>query len=790
MQAHVASDEGKAAYTSYQSKQSAYYTGSYSYATMMSQTGSTLFCTINALMGSTCLNGGSGYSYNNLRSQYINVDRDLNNSSNIIGYYDGSSFSGTWDSGTTWNREHTWPQSKFKGTNNSGTSIPIGYDMQSVRPASTSVNSSRSNTAYGEGSSYYDPNEISINNSNYKSSNNGTYRGDCARVILYDYVVYGKWGSCSNSLYKSSCTVDLLTQIGTNSNSVFESLAILLKWHMQDPPSLTEMVRNDGGQDYQGNRNVFIDYPELAINMLKDQTGVTAYTVTYNITETASPAYAYTTPAGFVTYLTNSLGGHPTSVTVTGATYTYDSTLGRLTITNVTGAVTISTTSTPTLSVSSSSITIGPIATSSFTTQTFTVTGANLTGSISITKNSGSSSYITVSPTSITSGYNGTNIITITYNAPASAGTHTATLTISSPGATSVTVNITASCAASYTATWMANGSQFDTSTTASGGRPDVPATNPSNCSSSRVFVGWTESSSVSSEPADLFTTTAPEITTDKTFYAVYADASTSGGGSPTIEYVKVTSEPADWSGNYLVVYEAGGLAFNGLSAKGESDAVTISNNTIAHTTALEKDEVIIASMSGGYSLQMNSSANNNASKYLYGTSGSNAMNFGDAASANTISISSGDVTITSNTSVLRYNTTASSGLMFRYYKSTSTTFPLIQLFKRIETGGSITTYSNYSTYCSSSYTITVNAGAGGTASGGGTYANGSSQIISATPSTCYQFLQWNDGNTDNPRTITVSGDATYTATFEQITYRVTATSDDSSKGTVNVTKP
>lgn len=342
MQAHVASDEGRAAYTSYVSKQSSYYTGNYTFAQMIEQTGNTLFGTINTLMGNTCQNG-SGFSYDKLKNNFVSVDRDLNKSSNIIGYYDGSSMNGTWDSGSTWNREHTWPQSKFKGSNSSGTSLPIGYDMQSVRPASTKVNSSRGNSAYGESSGYYDPNEISINNSAYKSVNNGTYRGDCARVILYDYVVYGKWGSYYNDLYKSTVDADLLTQIGTNSNSVFESLSILLKWHMQDPPSLTEMVRNDGGQDYQGNRNVFIDYPELAINMLKDQSGVTAYNVSYDMASsvTASPAYIYTTPAGFVCYLTNTSGSHPSSVSVSGAASSYEASLGRLTVSNVTKNMTI-----------------------------------------------------------------------------------------------------------------------------------------------------------------------------------------------------------------------------------------------------------------------------------------------------------------------------------------------------------------------------------------------------------------------------------------------------------------
>ena len=65
-------------------------------------------------------------------------------------------------------------------------------------------------------------------------------------------------------------------------------------------------------------------------------------------------------------------------------------------------------------------------------------------------------------------------------------------------------------------------------------------------------------------------------------------------------------------------------------------------------------------------------------------------------------------------------------------------------------------------------YTITVNAAEHGTASGSGTYDYGTSVQISATPDTGYEFTQWNDGNTSNPRTITVTGNATYTAAFEE----------------------
>lgn len=40
--------------------------------------------------------------------------------------------------------------------------------------------------------------------------------------------------------------------------------------------------------------------------------------------------------------------------------------------------------------------------------------------------------------------------------------------------------------------------------------------------------------------------------------------------------------------------------------------------------------------------------------------------------------------------------------------------------------------------------------------------------MLTAIPDTGYKFKQWSDGNTDNPRAITVTGNATYTAEFER----------------------
>lgn len=72
-----------------------------------------------------------------------------------------------------------------------------------------------------------------------------------------------------------------------------------------------------------------------------------------------------------------------------------------------------------------------------------------------------------------------------------------------------------------------------------------------------------------------------------------------------------------------------------------------------------------------------------------------------------------------------------------------------------------------------SQYTITVNATQGGTGSGGGTYYQGEQATLTATANSGYAFAGWqlngSTVSTDNPYTITVNGNATYTAVFEAL---------------------
>ena len=57
-----------------------------------------------------------------------------------------------------------------------------------------------------------------------------------------------------------------------------------------------------------------------------------------------------------------------------------------------------------------------------------------------------------------------------------------------------------------------------------------------------------------------------------------------------------------------------------------------------------------------------------------------------------------------------------------------------------------------------------------GSVSGGGQAVNGGSMTIRAIPNEGYRFLNWQDGNTENPRVVTVTSDITYTAYFESTT--------------------
>ncbi len=92
--------------------------------------------------------------------------------------------------------------------------------------------------------------------------------------------------------------------------------------------------------------------------------------------------------------------------------------------------------------------------------------------------------------------------------------------------------------------------------------------------------------------------------------------------------------------------------------------------------------------------------------------------------------------------------------------------------------------FTNIQSNCS--YTLSANSSDPnlGTVSGEGTYIEGSVATIEVTANVGYAFLEWNDGNTDNPRTVEVISDTTFIATFA-VARTITIESSDSEMGTV-----
>ena len=205
----------------------------------------------------------------------------------------------------------------------------------------------------------------------------------------------------------------------------------------------------------------------------------------------------------------------------------------------------------------------------------------------------------------------------------------------------------------------------------------------PANASNKNII--WTSSDNSVATVSASGLVTAVNLGT-ATITATTADGGFTANCTVTVfqapTYNKVTTEPSDWTGSYLIVYEEGSVAFNGgletLDAASNTISVTIDNGKIEFTneTYAAAFRISAGSASGKYYIK---SASGN---YIGRTANSNGLNVSTSAGAdydNTISISDGNVTITGKGGpVLKYNK-ASDQNRFRYYKSGQQN---IQLYK------------------------------------------------------------------------------------------------------------
>lgn len=189
--------------------------------------------------------------------------RDTANGQRVIScVYSGDQYSFTnfsWYTVGTFSREHTYCHS-WMPTYNS-TSGPEYSDQHHLFPTEQAhANGPRSNHPLGIVTAIYSTYYLAKlgNNANGKLvyEPQDKHKGNTARALLYMAVRYhglnGKDWSF-NQLNKN-------TLVALNEDS--QSVALLLRWHAEDPVDSYEVARNDYIYSIQGNRNPFIDHPE------------------------------------------------------------------------------------------------------------------------------------------------------------------------------------------------------------------------------------------------------------------------------------------------------------------------------------------------------------------------------------------------------------------------------------------------------------------------------------------------------------------------------------------------
>lgn len=164
------------------------------------------------------------------------------------------------ESGCSLNIEHCLPKSWW-GTGSENDTIY--RDLYNLNPSDAQANSNKSNYAPGHVSKgdKFDNGSFRMD-SKSKSQYNyicwepaEEYRGDFARTYFYMVTAYEQqtWNSTYSAYVNNDSYLRFTPTIAQ----------VLLDWHRADPVSDKERCRADIISDIQGNRNPFIDYPEL-----------------------------------------------------------------------------------------------------------------------------------------------------------------------------------------------------------------------------------------------------------------------------------------------------------------------------------------------------------------------------------------------------------------------------------------------------------------------------------------------------------------------------------------------
>lgn len=190
------------------------------------------------------------------------------------------------------NIEHSVPKSWW-GDAYDETATPLtrfkydgSYDLHHLTPSDAAANTAKSNYPLGEVDSPLFDNgvtKVGTGQANGRATNlfepADEYKGDFARMYLYFVTCYQDYS------WKSSALFMFAQNSYPTLNAYGQSL--LLKWHRQDPVSQKEIDRNNAVYSFQGNRNPFIDYPNMVEYIWGDSTN---YEFSFSGQSTSAPS--------------------------------------------------------------------------------------------------------------------------------------------------------------------------------------------------------------------------------------------------------------------------------------------------------------------------------------------------------------------------------------------------------------------------------------------------------------------------------------------------------------------
>ena len=245
------------------------------------------------------IKGHSKYDYDSLEIAMRDTDRDWTVSPDptdqnpvmVLLYADynetnpqtwNKSVGGYGDGSAVWNKEHIW--AKSNGFNTKG--CEAYSDLHHLRASDEKLNNWRSNYALGNHSSGAIATDHFGNNSTCRKATpfepGDRYKGDCARALFYMATrYYNGSGSAGTSLSLTTGT--------DSSGGKWGYLIDLLEWNELDPVDDFERNRNEIiYEQFQHNRNPYIDHPEYARAVFKNEPIVEPKKLT-NLTLSGTP---------------------------------------------------------------------------------------------------------------------------------------------------------------------------------------------------------------------------------------------------------------------------------------------------------------------------------------------------------------------------------------------------------------------------------------------------------------------------------------------------------------------